>query len=87
MKKKSSATKRTVAAKRSVKSTARAGRVVKKSPAKQQKKPAMLTKIKHVCVDSAMAFKALMSGETDSTVESDPTKPDQSRRNRPKGAE
>ena len=77
MKKKSPARKRTVAAKRSV--TRKPGGVAKKSPAKQQKKPAMLTKIKHVFVDSAMAFKALMSGETDSTVESEPKKRDQSR--------
>ena len=79
MKKKSPARKKTVAAKRSVTRTKRPGGVAKKSPAKQQKKPAMLTKIKHVFVDSAMAFKALMSGETDSTVESEPKKRDQSR--------
>ena len=80
MKKKSSATKRTVAAKRSVTRTKRPGGVAKKSPAKQQNKPAMLTKIKHVFVDSAMAFKALMSGETaSSTVESEPKKRNQSR--------
>jgi hypothetical protein len=79
MKKKSTASKRTVAANRAVKRSAKSRGASKKSATKQQRKPAMLTKIKHVFVDSAMAFKALMSGDSAPSVDSEPKKSDQNR--------
>lgn len=75
MKKKTTAKKKPIAVKTSMTRAGKLGAVSKpKATAKQQTKPAMLTKIKHVFVDSAMAFKALMGGKNGTSVENEPHK-------------